>query len=238
MNHRLELVKTVVCRPAACREDFEQAFRLLYDRYLASGLTRPNRLKMRIAEHQLWPECQVIVAEQYRRIVGTVSLVADGPRRLPLETVFAGIVCNLRQAGAKLVEVGCLAALAGSSQLHSPIFVALTRATIHDARYRGFGRMLAAVHPRHGNFYEGGMGFQRLSKTASYESVEGKSAICVAGDPNEPLQYRQPWRDLFFGEQPHQVLPASGGRMSDADRRYFTKLCERVGCYSDARGAA
>jgi len=237
MNHRLELANAAVCRLAACREDFEQAFRLLYDRYLASGLTRPNRLKMRIAEHQLRPDCQIIVAEQHRRIVGTVSLVADGPSMLPLETVFAGAVCNLRKAGAKLVEVGCLAALSSSSQLHSPIFVSLTRATIHNARHRGFGRMLAAVHPRHVTFYERGMGFQRLSKTVSYDFVEGKSAICVAGDPNEPLQYRQPWRDLFFGGQLHQVLPVSGGGMSDADRRYFTKLCEQVG-HGDARRAA
>jgi len=218
---------SILCRPADCREDFRQAFRLLYDKYLESKLTCPNPLKMRIAAHQLWPESEILVAKQNRRVVGTVTLIGDGPRKLPLDKIFPRELRSLRREGLRILEVGCLAAIADRNHLHSPIYLALTRATIQHARLRDCDRMLAAVHPRHSKFYERAMAFRRLSGEVPYDSVEGSLAVCVAGNPSDPSEYRQPWRELFFGGEQPQANCGAGGKMSPADRRYFANLLER-----------
>lgn len=216
----------IACRVAANRGDYRAAFRLLYLQYSAAGLCRPNPTGLRIAPHQLWPECVVIVAEQNHRIVGTVSLFADGPRNLPLDGLFQSQIAPLRSQGLRLLEIGCLAVKRCNTDYQNlAVYNALTRAAVIHANMGEFERMIAAVHPRHCKFYEQGMGFERLSDEVRYPLVEGNRAVCLAGDPNDPNAYRQPWRKVFFGHRRVRQSQACHP-MSSRDRAYFASLQE------------
>lgn len=211
----------IFCRPAETRADYAEAFRLTYRQYIAAGLAVPNAVGYRIAAHQLEPSCTVILAESGAKIVGTVSLTWGDS--LPMERLFPGSVGELREAGERMVEVGCLASLDESPSFPSAVYVALTRATIHWARLGGFGRMIAAVHPRHGRFYRRAMGFRLLGGEASYELVNHNRAVCVCGDPNDAKVYREPWRTHFFSG--NWTGNADFGRGLDPqDRRHFERL--------------
>ena len=215
----------ILCRPAETRADFCAAFRLVYRRYLAAGLIPPNPTGLRIAPHQLRPGCTVILAEVSHQVVGTVSLIEDGPAKLPMDRLFPEAVNGLRRQGVRLTEVGCLASVDDSQQFPSAVYTELTRATIHYSRLGGFDRMIAAVHPRHGRFYRRAMGFERLSGEARYALVNDNAAVCVCGDPNNPQAYREPWRGHFFSG------PWTGGvrrglPLSATDLRYFESLRE------------
>ncbi len=211
----------IVCRPAETRADYAEAFRLTYRQYIAAGLAVPNAVGYRIATHQLEPSSAVILAESRGTVVGTVSLAWGDS--LPMERLFPKPVGELRDAGERIVEVGCLASLDESASFPSPVYVALTRATIHWARLGGFARMIAAVHPRHGRFYRRAMGFRWLGGEASYDLVNHHRAVCVCGDPNDAKVYREPWRTHFFSGT--WTGNADFGRGLDpADRRHFERL--------------
>jgi hypothetical protein len=224
----------VTSRPAETRSDYRAAFELVYRQYRAAGLVRPNPTGVRIAPHQLSPECTVILAESCGRLLGTVSLVGDGGNGLPLERIFPAAVRSFRRRGLRLTEVGCLASVEPPGSFPSPVYVELTKATIHYARLGGFDRMIAAVHPRHGRFYQRAMGFERLGEEAAYDRVNGNRAVCVVGDPNDPARYREPWRELFFAGpkfgRARRVAPMSG-----VDRKYFRALKE-IADWDPARG--
>ncbi len=215
----------VRCRPAESREDFREAFRLLYRQYFAAGLSRANPTHMRIAPHQLSPQCETIVVERNANIVGTLSMIGDGEKKLPLEKYFPKEIDSLRQQGLKLIEVGCLASEDEASRTPSNVYAALTRATIQHANAGGYDRMIAAVHPRHCKLYERGMGFQRVSEAVRCNMVEGNLAVCVIGNPREPSAFQQPWREIFFAN-PGVDLIKRNRYMCPIDRLYFTKLLE------------
>jgi hypothetical protein len=213
------------CRPAESREDYSEAFQLLYRQYCAAGLSRANPTHMRIAPHQLSPDCETIVVEQNASIIGTLSLIGDGKRKLPLDAYFPDAIEKLRREGLRLVEVGCLASEDRASPSPSNVYAALTRATIQLANAGGYHRMIAAVHPRHCKLYERGMGFQRISEVVRCDMVEGNLAVCVAGDPRNPMAYQEPWREIFFGASGATFVQRNRP-MSPIDRMHFTRLLE------------
>ena len=180
---------------------------------------------MRIAPYQLLPECETIVVERHSRIAGTLSLIGDGPKKLPLDTYFPEALESLRQKGLKLIEVGCLASEDQASTQPSNVYSALTRATIQHANLGQYDRMIAAVHPRHCKLYERGMGFRRISEVVKCDMVEGNLAVCVAGNPGDPEAYSQPWRDIFFAGSNLDFVQRTNP-MSPADRLYFSRLLE------------
>lgn len=216
----------ITCRPAENRNDYSEAFRLIHRQYVLAGLSRPSSTMMRIAPHQLLPDCETLVAERDSTVVGTLSLIGDGPRMLPLETYFPGPIENLRRQGLRLLEVDCLASIEKTTTFTSQVFAALTRATRQYANLYGYDRTIAAVHPRHCKFYERAMGFRRISDIVTCAMVEGNLAICVAGNPTAPLECKQPWREILYGVNGAE-LPCRTSPMSPIDRLYFSKLLEQ-----------
>jgi hypothetical protein len=180
---------------------------------------------MRIAPHQLFPECETIVVDQNKIITGTLSLIGDSRNKLPLDHYFPEAIEQLRREGHRLLEVGCLASEDRASPTPSNVYAALTRATIQHANAGGFDRMIAAVHPRHCKLYERGMGFQRISEVVRCDMVEGNLAVCVAGNPRDPLSFQEPWREIFFGNSGLEFV-ARKLPMSPIDRMHFTRLLE------------
>jgi len=213
------------CRPAESRDDYSNAFRLLYRQYCAAGLSRTNPTHLRIAPHQLSPACETLVVERNQSIVGTLSLIGEGERKLPLEKYFSNEIEALRQQGLKLIEVGCLASEDRASQAPSNVYAALTHATIQHANAGGYDRMIAAVHPRHCKLYERGMGFQRASQAVRCDMVEGNLAVFVVGNPKDPMAFQQPWREIFFANPGLDFIKRTRP-MSPMDRLHFAKLLE------------
>lgn len=218
---------SIRCRLAATRRDYLGAFGLIYRRYLSAGLITPNAYGLRIAPHQLSRECLVVVAERRSEIVGTVSLIADGDNRLPMDRLFAAPTDRMRDRGMRLVEIGCLASAADEGGFRSPIYVALTRAAIRIARDGGYDRMIAAVHPRHARFYVRAMGFRRLSAPIRDTRVNGHAAICVCGDPCREDAYAEPWRELFF-RNAGERFDSRTSCLPERDRRLFRDTLDAI----------
>lgn len=140
------------------------AFRLIHQAYVRAGLGQESSLGLRVTKYQIQPTSQVFVGMLGSDVVSTVSLIGDGPLGLPMESMFAPEVAELREQGEKLSEVSCLADRRQDVRRFLPAFQEMTRLMAQFARYEGIGNLLITVNPRHVKFYTHYLGFVPISR--------------------------------------------------------------------------
>lgn len=223
-------------RLADCRDDLEQSFRLLQSRYRESGLTHVSRQPMRILSCHLWDSTQVFVAEQDGRIVGTVTLVMDGHRGLPIADLYPREIAELRRTSVGIGEITSLAVRSSESSHRGAVFAELTRLLTFFARGEGLDALVAVVHPRHGKFYQRAMGFRVQGQVKGCQIVGGRPGIAVMGSIVDPSGYRPRWRrhyfDGSFGADLLRHRP-----ISPLDRHYFQQVATSQETPASSRAA-
>jgi hypothetical protein len=160
-------------RIARSREEFRAAFRLVYDEYLKQGLTRPNRLGMRIIPHQLLQTSWVFTATLSEAVVATLSFVSDGQLGLPMDTIYRQEINRLREKSKGIAEVTCLAnrphrdeSMWNRGKVWSTVGILMGH-VLRVAVQRRIGDLVICIHPRHVTFYRRRYGFEKLGPILS-----------------------------------------------------------------------
>lgn len=165
-------------RFAQHRDEFEQAYRLVYQVYRERGYLARHASGIRY--HPLFglPDSRTIMAlSPTGRLSGTVSLVFGGENGIPMEGAFSAELNGLRGAGRRIAEAISLA-VQGCGKLRTrSVYFALTRFLIQYARYREIDDLVIAVHPNHARFYCKLLGFQPLGSCRAYDAVRGHPAV-------------------------------------------------------------
>ena len=175
----------VVYKIADCRQERELAFRLIHDAYTLNGLMAPNASGMRITPYHLLPTSDLFVAQHDGTVIYTMTLISDDEQGIPLESVFKSEVSQRREAGgAYLAEVSCLASRVAivSTRPDVPRLCATCQSDGSVSPRACVERLLIACHPRHARFYEGLLGFTRISEPQNYALVQNKPAIALEHD--------------------------------------------------------
>lgn len=224
---------TIASTPA----EVESALALVYDAYLQTGLIHPNYYGVRATPYHLSRSTNVLVAKQHGEVICTATLVFDGRRGLPMETVFGDEVRELRKRGVISAEVSCLAdrrSFDGScvSQLTKLMCFA-----IQCAEFQGVQELMVAVHPRHAGFYVRYFGAQVVSGVErSYDAVRGNPAVALSLDIPRLRRSATPAHRRVFGHtfQTHQFWPQR------LPHSFITRLSRIVDetYYSEARTPA
>lgn len=156
------------------------AFQLIHKCYVRAGLGEANAVGMRITPYQILPTSQIFVGLLRDEVVSTVSLIGDGELGLPMETMFAQEVNELRAAGERVSEVSCLADRRQDGRRFIATFKCLTRLMAQFARYEGIQSLLITVNPRHVRFYRSYLGFVPISRRiASCPHVQDRPAVAL-----------------------------------------------------------
>lgn len=192
---------SICYRPVRSRSDLMNAFRLLQQRYEATGLApatpnQGNSSYIRMMPYHGWLQSQVFVAAIGERIIGTVTLVLDGEHDLPMAEYFPDEIRAAREIG----NVGEITSLA-VDPVHpksAEIFGQLTRILTFFARHHRMDFLAATVHPRHAEFYQHAMGFQLIGDEIRCDQVGGKPGVAVLGNVNDQSKYRKRWQDYYF----------------------------------------
>ncbi len=212
-------------RAAATVPEREQAFRLVYDAYLQSGLVVANQVEMRILPHHLLSTTEVFVAIDGDLVASTVTLVRDGELGLPMEEVYPDQIAAQRMLGKQLGEVSCLASV---SSLNLSVCLELFRVMVQAARQRGVDALLVAIHPKHERFYRRYLAFESLGGRVGYPSVCNHPAVALLLDFDRIDTQRPANWQRFFGQPlPAQCLRAMP--MSNAEKRHLARLLVRTG---------
>ena len=159
--------------------DLLAAFRLLYKAYLRAGLVSENASQLRVTPFHLLPTTEVFVAKCENEVISTLSMVADTGVGLPMDSMYATELTELRKSGLQLAEIGSLADRRNLPIRFINVFELLARLIVQVAQVRGIDALVLAVHPRHAKFYMRAFGFETLGGLANCPYAEGNPAVAL-----------------------------------------------------------
>lgn len=149
-------------------EDFEAAFRILYDCYVESGSEAPHPSQLRVTPYHLLPTTHVLLAKVKGEIIGTVSIITDGAFGLPISKV-----CDLRPLkllSPRIAEISSLAIKKEARKAHGAAMFPLFKGVFeYCAGYLGIDILTVTVKLFRRDLYEGLIGFQPITG----EVIEG-----------------------------------------------------------------
>jgi len=159
--------------------DLLAAFHLVYKAYLKAGLVAENASQLRATPFHLLPTTEVFVAKCSNEVVSTLTMVADTAIGLPMDSMYAAELAELRKSGLRLAEMGSLADRRNLPIRFINIFELLARLIVQVARVRGIDTLVLAVHPRHAKFYMRSFGFESLGGLTICPYAEGNPAVAL-----------------------------------------------------------
>ena len=92
-------------------QDFEQAFKLLYNRYLQLNYIQESKsFPLHYNKYNLLPSTKTAIMKKDGAVVSTADIVMDSEQhKLPMDKIYHTELEELRGQGHKLCEVGSLA---------------------------------------------------------------------------------------------------------------------------------
>ncbi len=132
---------------AETKQEYLDAFRLIHDSYVHAKLTDPVPSGFCVFPHQLLRTTAiVIVKDRAGQLLGTLSIVLDGPHGLPLNHQFRFV--SLGPPGARQAEIMGVALSPSVRSKHHHLLLALSKYTIRYAsRWLGINSLFIALPP-------------------------------------------------------------------------------------------
>ncbi|MEX0885897.1 MAG: hypothetical protein WD009_05610 [Phycisphaeraceae bacterium] len=198
--------ETVIHVPRRLSEVID-AWRLVYQRYVAAGIIRSHPYQIHTARQAIGPGTTVVADYQRLRMRRTVSCYLDTDDGLPLDSVYASTLDGARARGERLGEIGLLAErpdMAGEATQIQDL-VAFMRYPIYALYHQGVDRVVIGVHPRHAGFYQRLLGFEVAAPVQHYARLQDRPVVLLSFDPTRleetdraPRGLRY-WRDHPLG---------------------------------------
>lgn len=218
-------IQTVEFKVADSPTERRDAFRLVYDQYLAVGLMPPNRHRLRVTPFHLLSTTHVFVAYERGEIVATMSLIGDGALGLPMESMYGPEVARRRGERLRISEVSCLADRLHDRQNFLTVFCGLSRVLAQFARRQGYHQLLVVCHPRHSAFYRRYLGFEVIGSVAQCPHVQNNPAVPLCLDFDFVDRHPPACYERFFGDW----LPADRlrpSRMAPLERAVLRRIVD------------
>jgi len=183
----------LVFKLAETREELEACFRLLHDAYVEAGFMQPQSHGLRATLFHALPTTSTLLAKYHNRVIGTVSLIRESNLGFPLQKVFN--IEAVRKTGGNIAEVSALAIEKRfRGAMGTVLFPLLKFMYEYATRCFDTRHLLIAVNPRHIDFYEAILFFQRLRQNPveHYDFANGAPAVGAHLDlASAPEIYRQ-----------------------------------------------
>lgn len=167
----------LVFRAAATARAVEAAWSLVYDRYLESGLIDPNPFGLHTHRHAVGPHSCVVYGPLGGHAVSTMTLMADNPGGLSLDSVYGRELDALRVDGRVLLEVGLLADRRSAIDRTATALFDMMRWAKYYADSAGVTDIIVGVHPHHVGFYERCFGFRSFGGAALFPTVKNNPVV-------------------------------------------------------------
>jgi hypothetical protein len=204
------------------REEYRQAYELLYRAYRVRGYVGPHPAGIVYRLSYGLPTSRTMVAladvaTGGTRVVGTLTIVGDGCLGLPMERDYQREVEQLRDRGRRLAEVSGLAIV---QERRSPLletFYGLTRFLVQYAFRGGIQDLLITVHPRHATFYREWFCFEPCGPCRPCAAAAGNPGIPCRLDLERLAEVgdRRVYANYFDPQIPQERLLRPGMRRED-----------------------
>lgn len=173
-----QAAQDVAVRPALSLAELEQAYSLVYRKYLESGYCAPHPAGMRVSKYNILPESLCVVGVLRGEVVATVTLVPDSPLGLPMESIYAREIACLRAAGRRPAEVSMLADRRRFGPRALPMLLRLLKVLFDYTRnVVKCTDLCITVHPHHEQFYARYLLFEQMGEVRKYPVVQDNPAV-------------------------------------------------------------
>lgn len=149
----------------------EEAWRLVYEAYRDVGFVQTNPYGMHAAPQALGPHCAVILARSGSVPLSTISSIADGEAGLPLDSVYADELDEIRCGGGRLLEIGLFADRRHSFGNSFNNLLELMRYAFWFGQAMGATDYICGIPPRRARLYGHAFGFKPIGAVKSYATV-------------------------------------------------------------------
>ncbi|MBX7232240.1 MAG: PilZ domain-containing protein [Bdellovibrionales bacterium] len=174
-----KLPSNIVFKRAESFDEFEQAFKVIYESYRDLGLTKENINKIRVTKYNALPSTTLLIVKEGNEVIATMSVVVDSQLGLPIEELWD--ITELRKKGTRLAEVSTLTIKKEwRSQRGKLLFPLCKYMWEYSYRFLGVDILIAVTHPRVAHFYTDILLFKEIKSqeklVKKYASVEGALA--------------------------------------------------------------
>jgi hypothetical protein len=168
-------------RVAVGIDEVVAAWQLVYTAYRRKDLISPNRHRLHTSKLAASRHSGVILGRVNQVIVSTLTAMADSDDGLPLDSVYAQEMADLRRRvegqGRSLVQVGLFADRRKELSRSTESLFQLMQYAYYYAYWRR-ADIVIGVHPRHSRFYTQTIGFETNGPTRSYPTVN-HNPVCL-----------------------------------------------------------
>ena len=211
-------VQAVTYKIATKKNELEDAFALVWNNYVDTGLQRNDGIGIRFTKYHLLPDTRVFVAKFHEELaegrpdkfkgkgicVGTVTLVVDGPMGLPMEEFCASEIAEMRAEGRTIAEVVAFAVNAKYARYK--VFLHMFKLLFQFAEMKGVTDICCSVTERHVKFYRKVCLFEPIGELMPYSAAY---KLKVQGHRLDIAEAKKKAEDFY------------GGREFDADLHRF-----------------
>ncbi len=158
------------------------AWRMVYQRYLASGLIAAHPYQLHTAAEAVGPGTTTISEHRGQELGRTVSCYLDAHRGLPLDAVYPTTLQRARTRGERLGEIGLFAecpAAGDTAATRTQDLFAFMRYPVYALYHQGASQIVIGVHPRHALFYERLLGFEVAGPVVSYPRLLDRDVVLL-----------------------------------------------------------
>jgi hypothetical protein len=168
----------ITVRTATTQDELEQAYRVLQLSYEEMGYATKEPSGLRLTKYFALPTTSTLIVCWKNQVVGTMSVIRDGPFGTPVGEIFE--LGPLKKRGWQLAEVSSLAIDPDFRRHRGQILFPLCKYLYDYVRfYQQVDAIVIAVHPRWRDFYEALLMFQPLKQRMipNYDFANGAPAV-------------------------------------------------------------
>jgi hypothetical protein len=167
-------------REAGLPSERRRAASLVHDVYVSCGYidAEPEGARLRIWE--TLPSTRTLLVEHESRLIGTASLVLDGPHGLPMDEAFGEELAARRSVHRRIAEVSGLAIAPAHRNFGA--FAPLIREILRAALECGVDEIVCAVSPKTTHVYTEILLFEALGAARSYSTKKHDPVVGLRCD--------------------------------------------------------
>ena len=162
---------------AEVQSEWEAAFQLLYDEYLAAGyVTEAISSKMLLGIHHFLPKTVVFIAKISETLTSSLTQFFDDRIfGLPMDTIYKEELDRLRSEGRVVSEIGGVATR--RNYRWQNLFMYLCQVMYWYSRHKDVDDLCIAVNPKHVHFYKSIFLFEEFGPQKFYPKVHAPAVL-------------------------------------------------------------
>ena len=161
-------------------EEREAVFRLAYQVYLDKNYVKKKSNEWLIQNYDFDAETVILmVQDQNKKIVGSVTIVFDGYSKLPATSIYNDEIRQLRASGNRMAELSRLVISPDFRNSKEILILLFNYLAIYIHHVRKFNSFIVQVNPRHKNYYKTLLNFEEIGQEKPCPSVQSAPAVLL-----------------------------------------------------------